>query len=209
MKKIFLLLSAVTLSLAILAQGNSGSKSKGKTDNATVAKDKGKADKEKADKVKADKAKADKEKKERGDHDTRVWEGTTDKGGAGPKFSKNQPAKVRQAFQRDYPNAMNVYWTKYRGDWTATFGNGPWRSTAVYHANGQRKDTRTPVLAERVPRRILDEILKKRPETKLEEAIKIEVPNAVKDIFRIKDIINGKAEFNYYDADGNKVQYDY
>lgn len=207
MRKVFLFLGAITLSLAISAQGNSGSKSKNKSDkssNPTEVKSK-----DKGGKIKADKEKADKEKKERADHDNKIWEGTTDKGGSGPKPSKNQPAKVRQAFQQDYPNATNVYWTKYRGDWTATFGNGLWRSTAVYHANGQRKDTRTPIVRESVPRRIQDIILKRNPENKLDEAVKIEVPNAVKDIFRIKDIINGKNEFSFYDVDGNKVEYDY
>jgi hypothetical protein len=207
MKKIVLVLSAFTISLSILAQGNSGNnKAKGKDKNSPSATaNPGNSDKAKGN----DKEKADKEKKEKTDHDTKIWEGTSDKGGSGPKASKNQPAKVREAFQRDYPNATNVYWTKYRGDWTATFGNGVWRSTAVYHANGERRDTRTPVPAENVPRKIFDIFRNKRPDAKLDEAIKIEVPKTVKDIFRIKDIINGKAEFNYYDADGNEVKYDY
>jgi hypothetical protein len=79
----------------------------------------------------------------------------------------------------------------------------------VYHANGERRDTRTLVSRENVPRKILDVIFKQKPEAKVDEAIKIEVPRGLKDIFRIKDIINGKAEFQYYDADGIKVQYNY
>jgi hypothetical protein len=200
MKRVLFLLTALTFSVAIIAQGNSGAnKDKGKP---VTAGQPGNSDKSK------DKEKADKEKKERTDHDKKIWEGTSDKSG-GPKASKNQPAKVREAFQRDYPNATNVYWTKYRGDWTATFGNGIWRSTAVYHANGERRDTRTPVSRENVPRKILDVIFKQKPEAKVDDAIKIEVPRGIKDIFRIKDIINGKAEFQYYDADGIKVQYNY
>ena len=39
-----------------------------------------------------------------------IWDGTSEKGG--PKPSKNQPAKVRAAFQRDYPNATHVRWSK-------------------------------------------------------------------------------------------------
>ena len=128
---------------------------------------------------------------------------------AGPKFSKNQPAKVRGAFQRDYPNATNVYWTKYRGDWTATFGNGFFSSTAIYHANGERRDTRTPIVRDKLPRIVLDSIFKRRPDTRLDEAIKIEVPNVIKDIFRIKNIIQGKTQYEYYDSDGRLVKYDY
>jgi hypothetical protein len=205
MKKIALLLTAFTISISILAQGNSDkNKDKNKSNPSSTAKP-AKDDKAKGN----DKVKADKEKKEKANHDTKIWEGTSDKSGGGPKASKNQPAKVRQAFQRDYPNATNVYWTKYRGDWTATFGNGIYRSTAVYHANGERKDTRTVVGRESLPKRVLDGIFKRRPETKVEDAVKIEQPRGIKGIFRIKDIINGQPQFTFYDEDGLVVQYDY
>lgn len=204
MRKLFFLLAAAILSTAVSAQGNSGNKEKSKN-NPSVSQpgnsssgDHGNSDKVK-DKEKKDKAKYD-------EHDNKVWEGIGDNSCMKP--SKNQPAKVREAFKRDYPNAVNVRWTKCRGDWTATF-NGIFRSTAVYHANGIRKDTRTPVNRDNIPRRILDEIFKKRPDTRLDEAIKIEVPGAVKDIFRIKNILEGKAVFEYYDADGVKVGYKY
>jgi len=200
MKRILFLLTALAFSVTILAQGKSGDKGKGKDKNNPpgVSKPGGN-----------DKAKGnDKEKKELDDHNKKIWEGTSDKSG-GPKFSKNQPAKVRGAFQRDYPNATNVYWTKYRGDWTATFGNGIWRSTAIYHANGERRDTRTPIVRDKLPRIVLDSIFKRRPDTRLDEAIKIEVPNVIKDIFRIKNIIQGKTQYEYYDADGRLVKYDY
>ena len=200
MKKTFLLLTAFAISLSMLAQGNSEGKSKNKqkvktenTGNPGNSRDKGKGDKE---------------KKELDDHNKKIWEGTSDNGG-GSKPSKNQPAKVRSSFQRDYPNATNVYWTKYRGDWTATFGNGLYRSTAIYHANGERRDTRTPITKDKLPRNVLDSIFKRRPETRIEDVVKIEVPKTISDIFKIKDIIQGKAEFRYYDANGRLVQYNY
>lgn len=59
------------------------------------------------------------------------------------KYSKKQPAKVRAAFNRDYPNATNVTWTKYRGNWTASFPNGIYRVNATYSANGQRLNGRS------------------------------------------------------------------
>jgi hypothetical protein len=209
MKQILVLLTAFTVSLSILAQGNSGGKGKdkqkSKSENSTNPGNSGNSGNSGS---KEDKEKIEKEKKEKTDHDKKIWEGTSDNG-AGAKPSKNQPAKVRSSFQRDYPNATNVYWTKYRGDWTATFGNGFYRSTAIYHANGERRDTRTPILKDKLPRNVLDSIFKRRPGTRLEEAIKIEVPKTVKDIFRIKDIIQGKTEYSYYDADGKLVVYDY
>ncbi len=197
MKKIIILFSLFTISLAVLSQGKSGEKGNGKN----------KVKNENVDKVKE--KKDNKSKDEKKINNEQIWEGTYDKSGEGPKFSKNQPAKVRQAFQRDYPGAINVYWTKYRGDWTATFGNGLYRSTAIYHANGERRDTRTPVLRDKIPRNIIDVILKRRPETRIDDAIKIEVPKTIKDIFRIKNIIEGKTTYEYYNADGLQVQYDY
>ena len=211
MKKVLFLLTALIISIAIHAQGNSGGnkdKEKEKDKGKSAPTDKSDKNDKGKDKNK-DKEKADKEKKDKTDHDNKVWEGTKDNDGGAPKASKNQPAKVTEGFKRDYPNAANVYWTKYRGDWTASFGNGNLRSTAVYHANGERRDTRTPVSREHVPKKILDDISKQKPEAKVNEAVKIETPKGVKDIYRIKDIVNGKAEFHYYDADGNKVQYNY
>lgn len=193
MRKILLFLSAFIISLAVLAQGKSNEKGKDKQKEKTTKNGN----------------QPDQDKKDWDDHFKKVWDGTYDRKGDGPKPSKNQPAKVREAFQRDYPNARNVYWTKYRGDWTASFGNGLFRSTAVYHANGDRKDTRTPVTRNELPRIILDDIFKKRPDSRLEDVIKIEVPNVVKDIFRIKDIIQGKPQYFYYDSEGRVVSYDY
>jgi hypothetical protein len=196
MKKIICLLSFLAFGLAVLSQNNNGNKGKGKTKNNPVVVDKSKD-------------KGDKEKSDFDDHNRKVWEGTSDKGGGGPKISKNQPAKVKAAFQRDYPGASNVYWTKYRGDWTATFGYGFFRSTAVYHANGDRRDTRTPVLQDKIPGVIIDIFKKRFPGTKIDGAIKIEVPNLVKDIFRIKNIIEGKPVYEYYNSDGVNIQYNY
>ena len=200
MKRILFLIIACAFSLAIAAQGNSN-KDKGKNKNNPSVSQPGNSGNDKS-------KGSGKEKGELDDHNRKIWEGTSDKSG-GPKASKNQPAKVRESFQRDYPNATNVYWTKYRGDWTATFGNGIWRSTAIYHANGQRKDTRTPILRDKMPRIVLDSIFKRRPDTRLDEAIKIEVPNVIKDIFRIKNIIQGKPQYEYYNADGIVIKYDY
>lgn len=207
MKRILIVSIAAIVSLAASAQGNSGNKGKSK-DNPSVSQsdNPGNSGQNGKDKDKSGKNKNNDEKTKNDEHDKKVWDGIGDNSCMKP--SKNQPAKVRAAFQRDYPNATNIRWTKCRGDWTATF-SGLFRSTAVYHANGDRRDTRTPVNRDNIPRRVLDEILKKRPETRLEDAIKIEVPNTVKEIFRIKNVLEGKTQFEYYDADGVKVDYNY
>jgi len=187
--------------LTMIAQGNSNDNGKGK--------EKSKNEKAAKQASSEQKEKEAKEKKQQDEHNKKIWDGTSDKNGKGPVPSKNQPAKVRAAFQRDYPNAVNVSWSKYRGDWTASFGNGLYRSTAVYHANGERRDTRTPVTRNELPRNVLDGIFKRSPDTRLDDIIKIEVPNAVKDIFRVKDIIGGKPAYFYYNSDGQLVKYNY
>ena len=201
MKKFFLISMGFIFSLTMIAQGNSNDNGKGK--------EKSKNEKAAKQASSEQKEKEAKEKKQQDEHNKKIWDGTSDKNGKGPVPSKNQPAKVRAAFQRDYPNAVNVSWSKYRGDWTASFGNGLYRSTAVYHANGERRDTRTPVTRNEMPQNVLDAIFKRSPETKLDNVIKIEVPNVVKDIFRVKDILGGKPTYFYYRSDGQLVKYNY
>ena len=201
MKKFFLISMGLIFSLTMIAQGNSNDNGKGK--------EKSKNEKAAKQASSEQKEKEAKEKKQQDEHNKKIWDGTSDKNGKGPVPSKNQPAKVRAAFQRDYPNAVNVSWSKYRGDWTASFGNGLYRSTAVYHANGERRDTRTPVTRNELPRNVLDGIFKRSPDTRLDDIIKIEVPNVAKDIFRVKDILGGKSTYFYYNSDGQLVKYNY
>lgn len=199
MKKFFLLITAFIFSLTIIAQGNKGDSGKEKRKSKT----------EKAQAQKNNQEKENKEKELKDEHSKKVWDGTSDKRGNGPKTSKNQPAKVREAFQREYPNASNVSWSKYRGNWTATFGSGLYRSTAVYHANGERRDTRTPITQNELPRNVLDSIFKRRPGIRLDDIIKIGLPNVVKNIFRIKDNLQGNPGYYFYNSDGLLIKYDY
>lgn len=198
MKQLLILLFVSILSSAISAQGNSQAKTKAKDKSAPVTStDQGKGKEKNNDDV-----------KDRSEHEKKIWEGTFTKAVDGPKPSKNQPAKVRVTFQRDYPNATNVSWSKYRGDWTATFRNGLWMSTAVYHANGDRRDTRTPINKESIPKKIFD-IITKKPDVQMDGVIKIEVPRVIKDIFRIKTVVDGKPQYVYYNDEGLTVQYNY
>ncbi len=121
-------------------------------------------------------------------------------------YAKNQPKKVLAALYRDYPAATNVTWDKYKGDYTATFNNGIWRSTAVYHANGQRRDTRTVLTRYQLPGTIWDRIFKRDNITPI-EYIQIERPTTAQKIFRILSSLNNTAY--YYDQNGNKIAYQY
>lgn len=198
MKKIVLFLLTFSICTGLLAQKTK--KENKKADQKTEKKTDQKS--EARNKILGGKTKS--QKKE----DAVIWEGTNDKDGGGPKPSKNQPAKVRDAFKADYPNARNVRWSKYRGDWTATFSNGLITSTAIYHANGQRKDTRTAIQREQLPK-VIDDILKRRPNTELGNIVKIEFPQGLKDVFRIRTTENNTTRFSFFDANGQEVKYDY
>jgi hypothetical protein len=208
MKKLILLLTAATLTTGLWAQKGKDKKEKkspAQKETTTARSGSSKID-EAREAIKKDGKTASSKTNEK--ENVGVWEGTSGNGD-GPKPSKNQPAKVRAAFERDYPSAANVSWSKYRGDWTATFRNGLLTSTAVYHANGDRRDTRTLVTKRDLPSVILEQIKKKRPGIQLGDIIKIQVPGAVKDIFRVKTIEVSGPRFLYYNAEGKEVKYDY
>ena len=111
------------------------------------------------------------------------------------KRTINQPVKVWASFQRDYPYATYNSWSEYPGNRTATFGNMLFMSTALYHANGAAKcfgfhiQTQKRYMAGR--------------------HYNIETPNTINDIFRIKDIIQGKSQYFYYDIDSRLAKNNY
>lgn len=188
MKKILFLSTAILLSVAGFAQGNGKAKGKAKHSTAVTSKAKG-----------SNKS-----------HGQTVWQGTQGVGQA----SKNQPAKVRQAFMRDYPNATNVTWSKYRGDWTATFGSGVFGThTAVYHANGERKDTRSVINRSQLPggTSIWDRIFSRDRVTPQTQVVQVERPGILEKIFRVAASPIGSAAIQYllYNANGDRVNYDY
>ncbi|MGG9972510.1 hypothetical protein ACQ33O_12015 [Ferruginibacter sp. SUN002] len=197
MKKSIIILSAFILSCSmIFAQGNGKGKAKGKSKAPKEAKAKHEKN-EKNDKDEKDK------------HNSVIWGGTSNEGNGNCKSSKNQPRKVRDNFKADYPNAVNVEWCKYRGDWTATFSNRLFgRSTAVYHANGKRKDTRSVTPWIKVPRPVATKIESSNPTIKIGDVVKIELPKS-RDIFRIPVPKTNGTEYLYYEADGTEVKYDY
>lgn len=125
-----------------------------------------------------------------------------------PQHGKNanhQPKKVATALLKDYPAANNVTWSKYKGDYTATFRNGIWRSTAVYHANGERRDTRTSVTRTQLPGTIWDKIFKRDNITPT-QYIQIERPSVAEKIFRV---LSANNTVYFYDQNGKVVSYDY
>lgn len=76
-----------------------------------------------------------------------------DRNGSYGKYNNNAPRQVRDAFNRDYPNASNVNWTKDRGVWTANFkrsGLFGGNSSVSYRANGQRVNAGNVSIGDRI-----------------------------------------------------------
>ena len=149
MKKLLTLLLSFTIVTVGFAQGNGNGKAKQKKDKASKHKNKS-------------------DNRYENDDNTGIFGGrNNDVYNNQGKSAKNQPAKVRAAFQRDYPNATNVSWTKSQGDWTATFNHGGLfnsRTSATYHSNGQRKDGGyTTTQGRQAQGSVLDRILKRNP----------------------------------------------
>ena len=188
MKKNLLLFIAISIALTGMAQGNSQGKGNGK-----------KKDKKSYEKNGKDK---------KGQDDDDVWNGAASSTG---KLSKNQPAKVREAFSRDYPNAGNVVWSKYRGDWTATFNSGLGRSTAIYHANGERRDTRTRITRQQLPNgTVWDDIFKRDRVFPNGNIVQVQSPSLAFEIFRVaSQEASSKLQYLFYNSSGKRVQYNY
>src|SRR5687768_7656832 len=104
MRNLLLIAALLFMTVPVFSQGNSNGKGNGKHKNKTSKN--------------STKAKNHK--------DGGVWDGVENNASYG-KSSKNQPKKVQAALLRDYPGARNIAWSKYKGDYTATFTNGVFR----------------------------------------------------------------------------------
>lgn len=183
MKQLFFLGAILMISTATMGQGNSKGKGKVK------GKDKHKTEIENS--------------RDQREENEKTWnKGNSSKSGN----AKHQPKKVMAALLRDYPMATNISWSKYKGDYTATFNNGPWRSTAVYHANGDRRDTRTVLTRAQLPGGGKWDGIFKRDNITPTQYIQIERPSTLEKIYRI---VSGNNTPYYYDQNGNRVTYVY
>ena len=119
MKKVLLLLAIASFGIAGSATAQKKNKNKGDRDKHYDRRDDRRDD----------------------NRDDRNWDYNNRDRDYNDKYSKNAPRKVRDAFNRDYPNASNVSWTKDRGTWTANFKRGGLfggNNSVSYRANGER-----------------------------------------------------------------------
>lgn len=132
-------------------------------------------------------------------------QGNGKSGKGNSKTRINIPTQVRNSFQSDYPGAQNAVWTKNRGDWTVTFNGGYfYKSTATYHSNGDRVDTRTKWRKEETPRNVLDSILRRFPKTNPTDIFKIEKPKNP-NLFQVILEAAGKKKILVVDENGKLI----
>ena len=148
MKKLLLIALVSFAAFTATAQGNGKNKQK-KAKSEKVERDnddryeKDRKDRDNDDRYEKDRKDRDNDdryEKDRKDRDNR---GNDQILNQSDKYSKNTPRKVGDAFNRDFPNATSVTWTKNQGSWTANYRNGGilgGSGTATYRANGQRVD---------------------------------------------------------------------
>ena len=203
MKQLFFLLTIVTMSMVAVAQGNGKGHGHNKNNGESHGKKKDKEYKNEKENDKEFKSEKEKDKKDKDEDESKI---------ASPnqhvyhgKNVRHRPKKVTAAFLRDYPAANNVLWSKYKGDYRATFNNGVLRSTAVYHANGERRDTRTPLTRAQLPGTIWEKIFNRDRITPT-KYIQIDRPAIAEKIFKV---LSANNTVHFYDQNGNIVSYNY
>ena len=148
MKKLLLIALVSFAAFTATAQGNGKNKQK-KAKSEKVERDsddryekdrKDRGNDDRYERERKDRNNDDRYERERRDRDNRGNDQILNESG---KYSKNTPRKVSDAFNRDFPNATSVSWTKNQGSWTANYRNGGilgGSGNATYRANGQRVD---------------------------------------------------------------------
>ena len=213
MKQLFFLLTIVTMSMVVVAQGNGKGHGHNKNKGKSHGKEKDKEYKDEKEKHKEynNEKEDDKEFRNEKEKDKKDKDGDESEIAFPNQHvhhgnnARHRPKKVTAALLRDYPAANNVSWSKYRGDYKATFNNGVLRSTAVYHANGERRDTRTTLTRAQLPGTIWEKIFKRDRITPT-RYIQIERPTFAEKIFKVFSA-NNTAHF--YDQNGNIISYSY
>lgn len=138
-------------------------------------------------------------------HSKDKWkEKNKENGNGNSKVRTNIPTQVRNSFNTDYPNASDTVWTKQQGDWTVNFRNNAFRSTATYHSNGERLDTRTNMPSQQAPAPVLGEIQKRFPQANPKDIIKIEKPKNP-NLFQVMINEGGKLKAILFDEKGKLV----
>ena len=116
------------------------------------------------------------------------------------------PEVVKKAFQQKFPTAKKVKWEKEKNnDFEASFILNDKEVSAVYSIDGQLKETETEIAVSELPKSVIDALVKKDANAKIEEAEKIErSDNTI--IYETEVKINKKKTELLFDSSGNEIK---
>ena len=116
------------------------------------------------------------------------------------------PEVVKKVFQQKFPTAKKVKWEKEKNnDFEASFILNDKEVSAVYSIDGQLKETETEIAVSELPKSVIDALVKKDANAKIEEAEKIErSDNTI--IYETEVKINKKKRELLFDSNGNEVK---
>lgn len=101
--------------------------------------------------------------------------------------TNNVPMSVTHSFHKDYPDARATHWTMRDGKWDARFTrqDGSMSMTACYNMKGHRVDTRMPIAATAVPKKVMNHLNDKYPGRYEHSFTKIDRNNKM-DLYAVK-----------------------
>lgn len=117
---------------------------------------------------------------------------------------------VRNSFHKDYPDARATHWTMRDGKWDARFTrlDGSTSMTACYDLKGHRVDTRMPIAATAVPKKVIHHLNDKYPGRYSHSFTKIDRNNKT-DLYavKVKQGQRGVYHTMYLDRRGHEKSY--
>lgn len=116
------------------------------------------------------------------------------------------PDAIEKAFQQKFPTAKKVKWEKEKNnDYEASFVMNDKEVSALYSPDGQLKEIETEIPVSEIPKAVLDALHTKYPNSKIDEAARIErSDNSV--VYETEVKINKKRTDLLFDVNGNETK---
>lgn len=117
------------------------------------------------------------------------------------------PSKVREAFEREYPNINNEQWNQTNNQWHAVYRDDLSRSVDTYYDNyGNKKSTHTAWDKKDVPKNLDDLINSRYHVNGIYQVERIERPR-YPSLFKIMSKSGTKTRVHYIDDEGRNRNY--
>jgi hypothetical protein len=121
------------------------------------------------------------------------------------------PERVRQSFQRDYPNAANSRWSMSNGEWHANFtdrsDNDRGEMVAHYDRYGRHIDSHIPYAQNDVPAPVMERARARYHDARYYRYTRVERGGRNEDLFKIEVNLGGRTRTSYVDEQGHDRAY--